>query len=79
MKKITMKNFKALANTISPIVLCHWDGSALHGEDAAAVKVAIGINKGRVRASRAVVSLFKELSKDGRLGELHSIKKEFRQ
>lgn len=76
MKKVTMKNFKELENTISPIVPCEWDGCSWSGEDAAAIRVAIKINEGRIRASRAVVSRIKALSKDGRLGQLHSIKKE---
>ena len=53
MKKLTMKDFRRIAKTATH-TYCHWDGSTIRGEKAAALEVAVLFGHRKIRLSETV-------------------------
>ena len=53
MKKVTMKDFLRIAKTATH-TYCHWDGSTIRGEKAAALEVAVLFGHRKIKLSEPV-------------------------
>lgn len=70
MKKVSLKEFKALTETVEPHIVSAWCGDIIAGEKAAALKIAVLFGQNKIRVSRAVKAA---VEKNGY--KLHSIRK----